>query len=164
MKELITLCRHDSKWRTLFEHEKAQLESALSDIVCQIHHVGSTAVPDLLAKPVIDIAVESEEYPPSDNTIKKMAACGYQFKGDGGVAGRAWFIKGQPRQFNLHLCEVNSPVVKQQLCFRDRLIEDGKLRREYELIKMRNFRGKDIDSFEYASSKADLITRITNIR
>lgn len=160
--EKIAFTRYDSDWNNIFYNEKNLLHTTLGSIIYKIHHVGSTAIPDLLSKPIIDIALESMEYPPINNTKKLLLTIGYEYRGESGVKGRSWFTKGLPRKFNLHYCFKDSEVVKRQIKFRDKLIKNEDLRRKYEEIKIQNSIGKDIDSFEYALSKTSFIEMVIN--
>lgn len=63
--ELISLQQHDEQWKLMFKNEKELLSTTLGKEIDYIHHVGSTAVRDILAKPIIDIAIEAPIYPPS---------------------------------------------------------------------------------------------------
>lgn len=157
--ELINLENYNPEWSFEFKSEVALLMNALNDIAVNIHHVGSTAVKDLKSKPIIDIAVESDEFPPAKETIERLESIGYVHKGESGVKGREWFVKGQPRKFNLHYCQTGSPVVMNQIKFRDELRMNEALRKEYEKLKIANSVGKDIDDTNYALSKTALIER-----
>ena len=161
--ELITLQKHNYQWKDIFLKEKKLLSNAFGKTIDKIHHVGSTAVPDLLAKPVIDIAIESKSFPPSPTIMGKLATLEYECKGEAGVIGRFWFTKGQPRQFNLHFCLTDSDIVQKQIILRDKLIDSENLRREYELIKLKNYEDKDIDSSDYALAKSSFIHRVINV-
>jgi len=158
--ELITLHKHNKQWTNTFEMERELIFSILGQSINEIHHVGSTAVPDLLAKPIIDIAIEAITFPPSQTIIDNLTSIEYEYKGEAGIAGRHWFVKGQPRKFNLHYCSANSDIVQNQVKLRNRLTKDESLRRDYERIKIQNHKGKDIDSSEYAYAKSDFIKRI----
>ncbi|WP_080055841.1 GrpB family protein [Spirosoma aerolatum] len=158
--ELIKLQKHDDQWASIFNLEQQKLFNVLAQQVDNIHHVGSTAVPDLMAKPIIDIAIEASTFPPSQTIIDQLATIDYIYKGEAGIEGRHWFIKGNPRQFNLHYCSIQSEVVKNQLKLRDKLIENESFRREYERIKRKNLKNKDIDSPEYALAKSDFIQKV----
>ena len=157
--EPIILYPHDPEWLLKFEKEKENLIRTLPPDISKVYHVGSTAVPGLLAKPVIDIAVESTLYPPTVNIQKALAGIGYEYKGESGVKGRIWFIKGHPRAFNLHYCPLGSDIVRRQIQFIKRLKESASLRAEYEAVKLKNCQGKAIDDPDYALSKTTLIEK-----
>jgi GrpB-like predicted nucleotidyltransferase (UPF0157 family) len=154
--ESIKLYPHNSAWLLQFANENDILQEKLGNFV-KIHHVGSTAVPGLMAKPIIDIAVESFEYPPTTDILHVLAELGYQCRGESGVKGRVWFTKGHPRKINLHYCPVGSDIVKKQIRFRDCLKRNAAVRTEYETLKLNNCKGRDIDDAAYAESKTRLI-------
>lgn len=158
--ELITLQKHNNQWKDIFLKERTLIANVLRQTIDRIHHVGSTAVPDLLAKPIIDIAVESILFPPSPAMINQLATIEYEYKGEAGVMGRFWFTKGQPRKFNLHFCMTDSDIVQKQIMLRDKLTGNEHLRREYERIKLKSHKDKDIDSSDYALAKSDFIHKV----
>jgi len=160
--ELISLQDHDPTWKTVFLEERKALLEKLCPIVAAVHHVGSTAVPDLKSKPIIDVAVEATEHPPSQNVIDRLSLLGYYYRGEAGIPGRSWFTKGNPRKFNLHFCKQGSAIVKNQLIFRDCLLQSEHLRREYEIIKEKNAIGRMIDDTAYALSKSAFIEDVIN--
>lgn len=155
--ESIILKAYDTNWQKKFEKEKDLLEEVLRDVLVNIRHIGSTAIEDLLSKPIIDISLEALDFPPSEQTIEKLSSLNYTNNGESGVKGRYWFTKGQPREFNLHYCNIGSEIVKQQLLFGDKLRATESLRRAYEAIKVNNKEGRDTDSFEYALAKKSFI-------
>ncbi len=158
--ELIKLEPYKHDWKLEFESESRLIRDVLGVKVEKIHHVGSTAVEDLQSKPIIDMAIESSEFPPSQETIDKFESIGYRYKGESGIKGRIWFIKGQPRKFNLHFCALNSEIVNNQIRFREELKNNVKLRREYEKLKISHAVGKHIDDTEYALLKTKLIESV----
>jgi len=158
--ELINLQEHDPVWKTEFQEEKKKLLQTLHPVATAIHHVGSSAVPNLKSKPIIDIAVEATEYPPSQNVIDRLFFLGYRYQGESGIPGRSWFTKGTPRKFNLHLCKQGSAIIKNQLIFRDCLLKNERLRREYEALKSEHAPGRTVDDREYALAKSALIERV----
>jgi GrpB-like predicted nucleotidyltransferase (UPF0157 family) len=158
--EFITLQQHDIRWAGIFKVEEQLIFKALGESIVRIHHVGSTAVPDLLAKPIIDIAIESVFYPPTQKIVDKLGAIGYECRGEAGINGRFWFIKGRPRIFNLHVCLVGSAVVQHQIAFRNKLLNYAPFRREYEMLKLKNYQKRDIDSPDYSHAKSDYIRKV----
>jgi len=162
--EYITLAKDHLQWQELFTTEANLLRHELGDDIVALHHVGSTAVPDLLAKPVIDIALESIVFPPSDAVIRKLELSGYEYKGEAGVPGRYFFTKGQPRKFNLHYCAKDSNTVRKQIAFRDKLIESLHLKNKYEKIKLENYKDRDIDSSEYAGAKSGFVEYVLGLK
>lgn len=101
-----------------------------------VHHVGSTAVPGLDAKPTIDVLVGVEDLESARDCFEPLAELGYLY-----ALYRPeemhWFCKPSPsrREFHLHLVPVDSPRFRDELAFRDRLRADPKLAREYAELK-----------------------------
>lgn len=159
--ETITFREYDPNWPERFETESAKLKGALGDECVGVHHVGSTAVPGLAAKPIIDMAVEIREYPPSVAIVSMMDSLGYESMGECSVPGRRWFRKGRPRAFHVHMVPAGGEVVSCQLAFRDYLRKHPSGRREYESLKRRVAGEKhlEIDSSEYAAAKAPFIEK-----
>ena len=113
-----------------------------------------------LKKPIIDIAIESKLYPPSQTIIKLADLIDYSSYGDAGVSGRVWFKKGSPRKINLHWCPENGEVARAQIKFRDALNLNSVLAKECESLKLAAANGQHSDSFEYAHAKSDFIFKV----
>ncbi len=158
--EPIEFKAHNPDWAKEFDRQYVLLKTVLNECITAIHHVGSTAIPSIEAKPIIDIAVESSVYPPSDFIVDTLMGLDYVPRGNAGVAGRSWFSKGVPREINLHWCPENGKVVQSQVCFRDTLQADIALAREYEALKKIASYGKHIDSAEYAAAKGSFIEMV----
>ena len=155
--EPIVLYPHNPEWLLKFDNEKEALQIKLAGSVLKIQHVGSTAVAGLMAKPIIDIAIESYIYPPTINIQVRLAALGYECRGESGIEGRIWFTKGRPREINLYYRPIGSDIVKKQISFRECLKQNAAIRAEYEILKLNNCQGRDFDDAAYAESKSQLI-------
>jgi GrpB-like predicted nucleotidyltransferase (UPF0157 family) len=132
----ITIAEYDSRWPSLYEEEKGRVLCLLGDVVLDIQHVGSTAVPGLGAKPIIDIMVAVADLADVEKCIEPLATLGYEFRGEAGVPGRLFFGKGAPRTHNLHVVEREGDVWKNALLFRDFLrAHPDEARQYYELKK-----------------------------
>ena len=117
----VVVVDYDPAWPRLFEEIRAHVWPALADVATRIEHVGSTSVPGLAAKPVIDIDIV---VPPGrvSEGIVRLEKVGYEHEGDLGVAGREAFRapSGSPRH-HLYLCSEGSPALTNHLTFRDHL-------------------------------------------
>ena len=118
--EPVRLVAHDPRWRDVFRTEARLLRRALGTSVSGVHHVGSTAVPCIRAKPIVDIALESQAYPPGESALRALAALGYEHRGESGVEGRHWFVKGVPRSVHLHWCRTGGSVARDQVALSPR--------------------------------------------
>jgi len=159
-KELIELCQHNPNWAKVYIDESKIIANALPLLHAGIHHIGSTSIAGIKAKPIIDILVQSEQYPPSNTTVRSLNAISYECHGESGVQGRWFFTKGTPRRFNLHWCPTAGQVAQLQILFRDQLRNSPELVQEYESIKIASAPGQSIDSQQYADAKARFIAKV----
>ena len=116
---------HDPRWRDRFEAEAKQVEAALGQNAVAVHHIGSTAIPDIHAKPVIDLLVEAEDIAEVDARSPAMELLGYQVMGEYGIPGRRYFRKDDPegtRTHHVHAFQAGSAEVERHLAFRDYMI------------------------------------------
>ncbi len=128
---------HDPAWKERFEGEAAALRSALGDEALAVHHIGSTSVPGLRAKPTIDVLIEVRQIGNLDDLEAQMAGKGYEAWGEHGIPGRRFFTKdlGPDRLCNVHAFETGSPEVERHLAFRDYLAEHPGTARAYGDLK-----------------------------
>jgi len=152
----ISLMPHTGLWKREFLREKYLLQKGTDD--CEIQHVGSTFVPWLPAKPIVDIAVEAKE--PIDQ-IKDIENCGYEYKGEKGVKGRYYFTKGTPenRTHHVHMFEEGSQIYEDHLLFRNYLINNRDTAEEYGKLKLQLWRDHKKNRKRYTDEKSDFIER-----
>lgn len=136
MSEYIHVQSYDPQWAIAFEQEKFYLETALGDNCLVVHHVGSTAIPDLKAKPKIDIIAVVKE---GRSTLQPLAQIGYTYKGEWNVPCKYGFTKRDTTEFpvNLHLFEEGHPEIELNLMFRDFLRTHPADREAYTNLKER---------------------------
>jgi GrpB-like predicted nucleotidyltransferase (UPF0157 family) len=122
---------HNPDWHSLFETESKQITIALGENFVAIHHIGSTSIETLYAKPIIDILVEVSSITKVDEQNSSMQLLGYQCMGEFGIKERRFFLKDNPdgiRTHHIHVFEVGSAQIARHLAFRDYLnvqIEDA---------------------------------------
>lgn len=123
MMRTVQVVPYDPAWPERFRQEAQALAQALGDLIVAIHHVGSTAIPGLAAKPIIDVLVEVSDVERVDDFNALMAARGYLPRGEFGIPGRRFFIKGDEvhRTHHVHIFEAGHPDVARHLDFRDYL-------------------------------------------
>lgn len=157
--ESVRLVTYDPRWPVRFEEERAALSEAIGEWVTGgIHHVGSTVVPGLEAKPVIDILVGVEDLETSRACFEPLAELGYLYAPY--LADEMhWFCKPDPsrRTHHLHLVPRASVRFRDELAFRDRLRSDPELAEQYAKLK-RELAGRfEHDREAYTDAKADFI-------
>ncbi|MBW3570749.1 MAG: GrpB family protein [Gemmatimonadetes bacterium] len=116
---------HDPRWRDAFEAEAKHVAAALGENVTAIHHIGSTAIPGIHAKPVVDLLVEVRDLAELDGRSSAMESLGYEVMGEYGIPGRRYFRKDDQegtRTHNLHAFETGAAEVERHLAFRDYMI------------------------------------------
>ena len=160
MDEPVVLHSHDPIWLALFAEEQSAIVAALGVPRSSILHVGSTAIPGLAAKPIIDILIEAAAYPPDATMVNALSNLGYEHLGECGVSGRHWFRKGRPRTHHVHLVPVGGEVGRRLRLLRDWLLDHPEDAREYERVKRQAALGRTINSKEYANAKTEVIERI----
>ncbi|HZB34957.1 MAG TPA: GrpB family protein [Gaiellaceae bacterium] len=136
LSERVELSDHDPSWGSLFETERAKLIRVFDRRAVAIEHIGSTSVPGLSAKPIVDILVGLGELELTDVQIAGMQELGYEYLGEHGLPGRLFFRK-QPHTYNVHVVEHGGDHWERQLTFRDALRSDPEERRRYEEFKRR---------------------------
>ena len=157
---------YDPNWPHIFEKESLLILQALGDNCIAIHHVGSTSVPGLAAKPKIDIiaVVRNLFFDKS-----QLEAIGYKYRGGFNIPLRRSFtIRTAERNINLHVFEENDPEIELNILFRDYLRKNPSARDEYELLKYKliaedsNHEKNDSIYRGYALGKHDFIQSILN--
>lgn len=134
----IIVVDYQPSWPTLFEGERTRIVEAFGEVmegVVAIDHVGSTAVPGLAAKPVIDILIGVRDRSFGERSIAPLEGIGYEYRGESGIPGRYYFRKGSPRSHHLHLVEHGTEKWRETIDFRDYLRAHPETVREYETLK-----------------------------
>ena len=121
MDEPVIIVDYDPQWPVRYEAERERIVAAIGNFIDDIQHIGSTAVPDLAAKPVIDILVIVPSLAQVESCVAPLQNLGYEYKGENGIPGRHFFVKKEQglRAFHLHMCEANHSTATQCIVFRD---------------------------------------------
>ena len=137
MPQHVTVAGYDPAWPALFRKEKGIVEDILGDCCLAVYHIGSTAVPGLAAKPVIDIMAAVKDLCLIDGKRDAFAAAGYQWLGEYGIAGRRYLRKGgDERTHQIHVFQEGDRAnLMRHLAVRDYLIAHEDVREEYGWIK-----------------------------
>ncbi len=146
------------QWVTLFEQEAEKIRKALRGLPADIYHIGSTAVPGLAAKPVIDILITLQNVADIDLCNSEFEALSYECKGEFGIPERRFFMKGgNNRSHHIHAFTHTSPEVTRHLALRDYLIAHPAIAAEYGSLKMSVAHTCNNDIERYCDGKNDFI-------
>ncbi|MDQ3713584.1 MAG: GrpB family protein [Acidobacteriota bacterium] len=134
-KGIVKLEPYSKQWRQLFAEEATRIRAAIGEVVASIEHIGSTSIGGISAKPIIDVAVGVGKAADGERCVRPLENIGYEYRGEHGIAGRFYFVKGEPRSHHLHLVGVGSDFWRSHLLFRDYLRENQTIAEEYENLK-----------------------------
>ena len=131
----IVIVEYDPRWPALYEEERARIAGALGDAAASIEHIGSTAVPGLSAKPLIDLLVAVARLAPPDAYSEPLQRLGYTYFPILGNANRYTFGKGTPHTHHLHIVARGSEEYALPLAFRDYLRTHPEAAQQYDTLK-----------------------------
>ncbi len=161
MGRVIELAPYQESWVSDFVAEAQKIQDVLQENCDAIHHIGSTAIPGIYAKPVIDILVTVDDLAAVGKLNSQFSALGYECLGELGIQGRCFYRKGKPgRTHHIHLFQKNNPQIERHIAFRDYLQQHPNETRAYSWIKRclaEQFRN-DIDA--YVNGKDSFIRAI----
>ena len=119
--EPVRVVEYDPAWPEQFDQERREIERALGDAATHIEHVGSTAVPGLAGKPIVDLLIGVGDLEEASYHIDALVALGYQNFGEISIPGRIYLRKRGPRHFNIALAVEGGEFWTTQLLLRDYL-------------------------------------------
>ncbi|HJU67753.1 MAG TPA: GrpB family protein [Gemmatimonadaceae bacterium] len=156
----IVLAPHSAGWAGAFEREASTIVKALAPVPIELHHIGSTAIPDIAAKPVIDILGIVPAIGVIDAEAHRLTAVGYEALGEFGIPGRRYFRKNAPdgvRTHQLHVFALGSPEIQRHLDFRDYLRAFPSEAAAYSALKQELAERCGSDMRAYTEGKTDFI-------
>jgi GrpB-like predicted nucleotidyltransferase (UPF0157 family) len=164
---MITLVPYNADWPVLFEQEKISLVNAMREWEIKVEHIGSTAIPNIHAKPVIDIMIGIQDLSIADTyLIKIIRSLGYDYINVYEVAmpERRYFQKDTDnvRTHQIHLVAWGSSFWERHLLFRDYLRTHPNIAKQYESLKL-DIAPKFTDTNQYASAKTEFIREVEKL-
>lgn len=157
----VEVSSYREKWTFNFAEEAEKLKLIFGDVVVAIHHIGSTSVPGLKAKPIIDIMPVVQDIGILDHYNQAMRNIGYEPKGENGIPGRRYFQKGgDNRTHHVHFYEVGNIEIKRHLAFRDYLKSHPEAMKRYGELKERLAQQFPYDVDSYIKGKELLVNEI----
>ena len=133
---IVLVVPYDDAWPALFEREATRLRPIFEahGVSHRIEHMGSTAVPGLAAKPILDI-LAGRPADARDAAIAALREAGYTYRGEQGIPGRDFFRRGDPRAYHVHLADIDGAFWKDHLAFRDYLRSHADAAAAYAALK-----------------------------
>jgi GrpB-like predicted nucleotidyltransferase (UPF0157 family) len=162
-KGLVRLVPYTPAWKRYFELEKASLQAVLGSNILDIQHVGSTSIPGMIAKPIVDIAIAVVDFEEARLCIPLIEGLGYEYRGEFGIPHRHYFVKGDPRVAHIHMSEIISITWQNLLLFRDYLCQHPKVANEYAQIKQALSEQFPQDREAYLDGKSVFVQRVIQL-
>lgn len=156
----VELRAYSRRWRIQFSAERRRLLATFPSARCRIEHVGSTAVPGLEAKPIIDMAMLIPSFSRLALWIRRIEAAGYLYKGEYGLPGRHFFTRGNPVAYHLHLVARGSRHWEDWILFRDVLRTDPDAAQRYSDFKQQLARRFASNRDAYTRAKTPFVRRL----
>ena len=164
MSTSVVIVAYDPRWPSKYEEEKDRILGAIGDVAVAIEHIGSTAVPGLGAKPIIDIMVAVSRLADAERCIEPLQEIGYEYVPEYNdvIPERRYFHKGPPgaATYHLHMVELTSGFWKGHLLFRDFLRTHPEQARQYYQLKKELAAKFGADRDGYTEAKTSYIESV----
>jgi GrpB-like predicted nucleotidyltransferase (UPF0157 family) len=158
---IVEVVKHKDEWSKMFKEEAEKINDIFGEEILNIHHIGSTAIPNITAKPIIDILIEVRELEKVDDFIDGMEQIGYECKGEFGIGGRRFFIKGgDNRSHHIHVFNTGNEEIARHLAFRDYMRVHPEEAQQYSDLKQTLAEKFSMDIEKYVEGKNDYIKEI----
>ena len=158
----VVVVPYDARWPALFREAARELRQALGGRILRIHHVGSTAVAGLPAKPILDLLGGVPDLEAARALAPALARLGYELRPDEEIPDRHYFRRrrGTARTHHLSLAEPGSHHYRATLAFRDALRREAALADEYAALKLELARRHPADRPAYLDGKSAFVRRV----
>ena len=160
--ERVEVVEYRADWPGVFEREAASILAACRPWIAEVHHIGSTSVPGLAAKPILDVLPVAAGPAEALEAVSWLASMGYRYRGENGIAGRFYFdrvVDGRT-VMHVHMFPAGHPEIRRHLVFRDHLRDHPEVAREYERLKWELATRYRDDRRTYTDSKSAFITAV----
>ena len=157
---IVRVCPYALEWARLFEGEAGRIRAAIGPYALDIQHIGSTSVPGLAAKPIIDIGIAVADFDEAARCVQPLVALRYQYMGENGIPRRHYFVRGDPRMYHVHMNERASADWQQTIRFRDYLRAHPDVAAAYADLKLRLAQQFPTDRPAYQDGKDDFIKQV----
>lgn len=160
LNEKIQVVEHDPEWKQQYLDEVNLLKQKDCLSTLEYEHIGSTSIPNIKAKPIIDIIIGVRNFPPQREITEELEESGYTYMQEMSVSDRLYFVKRGQKNFNVHVIAFQGSVWNNDVLFRDYMINHFEEAQEYSDLKEEIIRSGVHDLLEYSKRKADYILRI----
>jgi GrpB-like predicted nucleotidyltransferase (UPF0157 family) len=162
MARKVEVVPYDPIWPDVYRVEMAQISVIVGANLVSVHHIGSTAVPGLAAKPTIDMLLVVRDVKRLDTCNNKMSGLGYHPKGENGIPGRRYFQKldGEVHLVHIHAFETGHPEITRYINFRDYLFEHPETAQAYQDLKQQLAESYKFAPAQYTSGKDAFIRAV----
>lgn len=160
LDEEIEIVPFNLAWKEIFNQEAEAIQTKLGKEIICIEHIGSTSIPNILSKPIIDIMLGVENLEKTASIIKKLKDLGYQYFGTANVPGRLYLRKRSKNNFNVAICEYKSAIWNNNILFRDFLLANPDEAIAYSNHKKEIFQSGVMTLLEYSDKKHIYVTEI----
>ncbi len=159
-KREIVILDYDPRWQDKYQAHKHTIANALGDVALRIEHIGSTSVPGLAAKPIIDMLLMVEDSGNEASYLPKLKAAGYVLRVREPDFHEHRMLRTPERDVHIHVFSPGSPEIERYLTFRDRLRRNAHERQRYETTKRSLAAQSWPDMNAYADAKTEVIEGI----
>jgi GrpB-like predicted nucleotidyltransferase (UPF0157 family) len=158
---VVSLSDYTPLWADLYREEEERITAAVGHLIIDLQHIGSTAIPGIKAKPILDMMAGVAQLDKALLCKAPLEALGYDYISNAGIANDYVFGKGTARTHYLHVVEYGGEKWTNHLCFRDRLRNDPELAQAYESLKEQLSRKFSDSRAKYHEAKLEFINRVT---
>jgi GrpB-like predicted nucleotidyltransferase (UPF0157 family) len=165
MSEEVVIVDYNPRWPARYEEEKASILALIGEYVVGIHHVGSTSVPGLGAKPIIDVMIGIRDLAFVENCVSPLQSLEYEYLGEYGIPGRHYFRKPaaggiEHRTHHIHMMQTDHSQWRRHLLFRDYLRSHPEDAKRYEFLKRELAIRFGADREGYTDAKTEFVEDI----
>jgi len=159
-KGQVFLVPWNDEWLEEFDKERKLIIEALNEDGIAVHHIGSTSIQGISAKPILDIAIEIEHFDDGLKYAGDLENMDYVYHGVNVLPDRHYLNKGEPRTHQIHMFQKDSSYLKEQLTFRDFLNDDERSKQEYQILKEQLSQTFTTNKHLYSEAKTEFVKRI----
>ena len=159
----LEIAPHHPRWAVAFAEEASALRTAMPGTILAVHHIGSTAIPGIFAKPVVDILCAVSDLRDVESAAEKLADLGYLAKGEYGIEGRRYFQKKDlagMRTHHVHMYEIGSHHIERHIALRDYLVAHPYWAKAYSEAKAAILAGSPLSRQDYQDGKAPIVAAL----